>query len=170
MRTRVVARTGAAASAAPADDFTAFVQQWTPPVVKALSATLGDPDLARDATQEALTRAWLRWPDVLSLANPPGWLYRVGLNWARSRYRRMRREVLGGHIERPQPTGEVPDPMLAAALQRLPVTHRAVLVLRFYMDWKAEDVAAALAIPVGTVRSRQHHAIKRLRKEFGDDS
>nr|MBA3622718.1 RNA polymerase sigma factor [Euzebyales bacterium] len=91
MRTRVVARTGAAASAAPADDFTAFVQQWTPPVVKALSATLGDPDLARDATQEALTRAWLRWPDVLSLANPPGWLYRVGLNWARSRYRRMRR-------------------------------------------------------------------------------
>ena len=52
--------------------------------------TLGDSDLAAEAADEALTKAYLRWNHVSQLDNPAGWTYRVGLNWARSIVRRRR--------------------------------------------------------------------------------
>lgn len=151
--------------------FSSFYEQTAPVVFKALCATLGNSDLARDATQEAMTRAWLRWAQVSRTRNPPGWVYRVGLNWARSRFRKLRRDVMGVAVdrEREPAASDMPDLDVASALRVLPQEHRAVLVLRFYMDWTVEDVADVLGVPAGTVKSRQHWALKRLREELGDD-
>ena len=63
-------------------------------VFRALAATLGDTDLAREAADEAMTRAFQHWQSVSGYDNPPGWVYRVGLNWARSRLRKQKREDL----------------------------------------------------------------------------
>ena len=52
--------------------------------------------------------------------------------------------------------------MLAAALEELPVQQRAVVVLRFYFDWSTEQVAKALGVPNGTVKSRLSRALERL--------
>jgi len=97
------------------DDFSfeAFYRAHADRVYRALAITLGDPQLAREATDEAMTRAFARWSGVGSLQNPGGWVYRVGLNWATSWWRKRRRE-------RPLPTAyDLPaddDPQATAAL------------------------------------------------------
>lgn len=144
--------------------FAAFYRRCADQVLRALALSLADQELARDATQEAMARAWRSWKEVGSYKNPAGWVYRVGLNWGRSRLRRLSREVLGkvrdGTVAFPDP----PDPALAQALRSLSQHHRAVVVLRLYLDWSVEDVAAALHVPEGTVKSRQYAAINALRK------
>ena len=146
------------------EDF--YLAQWDS-IYRPLAATIGDPDLARDATSEAMARAFQRWSKVRSYRNPSGWVYRVGLNWARSRFRKQRREVLGhpppnaGHTD-----GVMQSDDLERALRALPLDQRAVVVLRYYLDGSQEDVAAALDIPVGTVKSRIHRALKKLEQEI----
>ena len=54
---------------------------------------------------------------------------------------------------------------LAAALTVLPEEQREVLLMRFVDDMSLQDVATALNIPLGTVKSRLHHALKTLRKD-----
>ena len=53
---------------------------------------------------------------------------------------------------------------LGAAVAELPEGHRAVLLLRFFEVASVAEIAAALAIPPGTVKSRLHHALARLRE------
>lgn len=143
--------------------FVAFYEREGGRVLHALALSLGDEELARDATQEAMSRAWGAWGEVRGYANPAGWVYRVGLNWARSRLRRVTREVLDRDGDRPVSASEPPDPALARALAGLSVDHRAVVVLRLYCDWSVEAVAAALDVPAGTVKSRLHWALGYLR-------
>ncbi len=63
--------------------------------------------------------------------------------------------------DRPAPA--VPDDHdLTVALARLSVTQRAVVVCRYLLDWSEEETAAALDIPVGTVKSRLSRALHTL--------
>ena len=146
------------------EDF--YLAEWDS-VYRPLAATIGDPHLARDATAEAMARAYHRWSKVSSYRNPSGWVYRVGLNWARSRFRKQKREVLGDPpVDTAVRDGAIRDTDLDAQLRSLPIDQRAVVVLRYYMDWSQEDIAAALDIPVGTVKSRIHRALKKLEQEI----
>ena len=52
------------------------------------------------------------------------------------------------------------------AVTRLPARERAVVVLRFWLDWSEADIAASLEWPAGTVKSTLHRALKRLKKEI----
>lgn len=94
------------------------------PVLRAIAATVGDHELAREAVDEAMTRAFQRWSTVSSYSNAPGWVYRVALNWALSRLRKQKREDL--HDAPPeQPVHQaLPDPDVEAALRALPVEPR----------------------------------------------
>jgi RNA polymerase sigma-70 factor (ECF subfamily) len=55
---------------------------------------------------------------------------------------------------------------VAAAVGRLDLDHRIVIVLRFWQDLALEGVADRLDLPLGTVKSRLHYALKALRKEL----
>ncbi len=67
-------------------------------------------------------------------------------------------------------TGEVVDrDQLERAFRRLSIDHRAVVVLHHYLDWPLDRVAEALGVPVGTVRSRLHHAMRGLRAALDAD-
>ncbi|MBT8165008.1 MAG: sigma-70 family RNA polymerase sigma factor [Acidimicrobiia bacterium] len=144
-------------------DFEDFYRSRREQVFRGLALTLRDRDLAADATDEAMARAYQRWRSVSGYNNPEGWVYRVGLNWARSRMRRTKREVRGFRLEdRPAAELTPADPSLAAALEELPVEQRAVVVLRCYFDWSTEQVAKALGVPKGTVKSRLARALERL--------
>jgi len=144
-------------------DFEDFYRSRREQVFRGLTLTLRDRDLAADAADEAMARAYQHWRSVRSYHNPEGWVYRVGLNWARSRMRRTRREVRGFRLE-DRPGADLPpaDPVIAAALEQLPLEQRAVVVLRFYFDWSTEQVAKALGVPTGTVKSRLSRALERL--------
>jgi RNA polymerase sigma-70 factor (ECF subfamily) len=130
-------------------------------LVRALTMTLGDVELGRDAAAEGFARAMPRWNKVSAYANPAGWIYRVGLNWARSRRRKTRREVAELPTDQAVTPSE-PDMALAAALRALSIDHRAVVVGRYYLDWSEAQLAVALDISPGTVKSRLSRALARL--------
>lgn len=134
------------------------------PVLRALVATLGEPELAREAVDEAMTRAYQRWTTVSTYSNAPGWVYRVALNWARSRLRKQKREDLSD-VPPEQPVHQpLPDPDVEAALRDLPLEARSLVVLRHLLDWSYEEIAAALDMPVGTAKSRLHRVMNELRQ------
>jgi hypothetical protein len=68
--------------------FEGFYAEQADTLRRALYLALGDLDVALDASDEALTWAFAQWHQVQTYANPAGWVYRVGLNWAVSVRRR----------------------------------------------------------------------------------
>jgi len=149
-----------------AEPFEAFYRANSDRVYRALALTLGDDDLAREAADEAMLRAYVRWDRVRGLDNPAGWTYRVGLNWATSWWRRLRRErPPASDDQHPTATGG-PDPAALAArtaLDQLPLAQRTVVVCRVLLDLSTAETASALDIAEGTVKSRLARALTALR-------
>ncbi|MEO0494402.1 MAG: sigma-70 family RNA polymerase sigma factor [Actinomycetota bacterium] len=144
-------------------DFASFFADHQRSIASALALTLRDDLLASDATAEAMARAFQRWDDVGRYANPAGWVYRVGLNWARSRRRKWMREVFRSESpDREAPPAPEVDPTLDRALAALPVEQRAVVVCRYLLDWSEFQTAEALQIAPGTVKSRLSRGLDRL--------
>lgn len=150
-------------------EFSVFYDANIGPLTRTFTAALGDPTVGRDAAQEAMTRAWEQWAKISVYDNPAGWCYRVGMNWATSRWRKRKREVLNVDQIRPAAvhdrlTGL--DDALVAALLKLPMDQREVVVLRLVQDWSITETADALGIAPGTVQSRYSRALRRLRTDL----
>ncbi|MGB5656524.1 MAG: sigma-70 family RNA polymerase sigma factor, partial [Acidimicrobiia bacterium] len=152
-------------------DFAAFYDLWRPPLHRALALAVGSRSLADEAVDEAMTRALAQWEKIRDYDRPEGWVYRVGLNWARGVFRKRRYEILADvdfdtrRVDVPLPDTDVID-----AVGRLSYRLRSVVVARYYLDWSTAEVAAALGIPEGTVKSRLSRALSRLGKELGGTS
>lgn len=154
----------------PEEPFETFYRAYLDRVYRALAVTLGDLQLAREATDEAMTRAYAHWRRVRSMDNPGGWAYRVGLNWATSWWRRTRREraMIDG---RDEPVADGPDATGTAArtaLAELPLPQRAVVVCRVLLDLSTAETAAVLKVAEGTVKSRLARALTALRSSLTD--
>jgi RNA polymerase sigma-70 factor (ECF subfamily) len=135
---------------------------------------LYDPQLAEDVIQETMLRAW-RKSDTLSpeRGSIGGWLIRVAHNIAIDRLRARRArpaEVDEAHADAgtwsvtDHAEATVNSVYVARALQRLSRGHRAVLHEVYFADRTCAEAAAVLGIPVGTVKSRLYHALRRLRE------
>ena len=130
---------------------------------------LGDAAEAEDATQDALTRAWAQRSHLRDEASGQAWFDRILVNVCRDRMRR-RRIVRWTPIAGSEASAAA-DPFADAlardsflrAVAELDVNHRIVVVLRFAADLSIEAIAERLAIPVGTVKSRLHYALRDLR-------
>jgi RNA polymerase sigma-70 factor (ECF subfamily) len=150
----------------PTEEFDVFYGRSRDRLYRALALTLGDADIAADAVNEAMTRALERWDKVGSYKNPPGWVYRVGVNWGRSVQRqanRMPKKALGSDSYEMS----IPEPALAEAVAALPPRYRTVIVARYYLQWTPAEIAEAIHIPGATVRSRLKRGLQRLRREMG---
>ncbi len=135
-------------------------------VGRALAVTFGDYELAAEAVDEAMTRAYARWSKVSTLGNPGGWVYRVGFNWGISVLRRRKRSSPSTTAERHVEMPAMSEPAVASALAALPPAHRAVVVCRLMLGWSEQQTADALRIRPGTVKSRLHRANARLQSEL----
>jgi RNA polymerase sigma-70 factor (ECF subfamily) len=131
---------------------------------------LRDPELARDAVQEALIRAWRDLPGVRDPDRFEAWLRRLTVNSCLDLARRRRRrpiEVELTPIDSPAPSdlsGALADRELVdAALRRLDPGHRAVVAMYYLLGMPLQDVAASLGIPIGTAKSRLHYALGAMR-------
>lgn len=142
--------------------FTEFYRHDRDRLARGLALTLGDPDLAADAVDEAMARAYQRWDRVAGFESPGGWVYRVALNWSLSVLRRRRRPPRVQHDRDPQDIEGVPEPDVLAALTELDVRQRAVVVCRFYLGLSEQETADALGIRPGTAKSRLHRALRHL--------
>lgn len=142
--------------------FEAFYRDERTQIARGLMLTLRDSQLAIEAVDEAMTRAYARWGQVSTFDNPSGWVYRVGVNWATS--------IRNRHRKRPQPpidrgpmdVSPVGEPDVLAALGELDIPQRSVVVCRFYLGLSEAETAKALGIRPGTVKSRLHRALRRL--------
>lgn len=150
------------------DAFPEFYARWRDPIRRALALATGDVAMADEAIDEAMTRAVSAWETVSRYEHPEGWVYRVGLNWARGRYRKQRYELLSW-ID-PELGGEaaLPDIDVIGAIGALSARSRQVVVARYYLDWSTAEVAEALGIPEGTVKSRLARALDRIAKAIGE--
>lgn len=145
-------------------DFEVFWSRERDRLYRALALTLGDPGLAAEAVDEAMVRALERWKQVGTYDQPAGWTYRVALNWATSRRRKLARRPIRPSEDLDRPVMDaLPDIDLAAQLGRLSRRHRTVVVLRFYLQFTPAEIADLLNLPSGTVRSRLHRALDTLR-------
>jgi RNA polymerase sigma-70 factor (ECF subfamily) len=131
----------------------------------------GDRDDADDLLQETWIRVarGARTFDVARRVRP--WLYGIAANLARDLHRRRAVRARAAREERsaaataPAPAFRPVDGMdLRARLARLPDRLREALVLRFYEGLDEAEMAEALGIPKGTVKSRVHGAIRELRR------
>ena len=150
-----------AADISVAKDFEGFYRAHRDRVARALALTLGDVHNGAEAADEAMARAFQRWNKVSGYYNPEGWVYRVGLNWARSGLRKRSREVLTIYLETSYEQA-LPDPSLDRALAELSFEQRSVVVCRYLLDYSVEQTGEALQIPHGTIKSRLSRALERL--------
>ena len=155
------------AAEATLDTFERFYRAERPEVARAVVLAVGGRELGLEATDEAFARALARWGEVSSFENPAGWTYRVAVNWARSRMRIGAREVPGLVVELGRDPS-IPELELLAAVAQLPLRYRVILAARFYLDWTVDQTAETLGMPPGTVTTRQHRALKRLRTILGE--
>ncbi|MFD0657221.1 RNA polymerase sigma factor SigM [Thermocatellispora tengchongensis] len=126
--------------------------------------TLGDPDEAADAVQDAFVSAYRKAESFRGEAAVTTWLHRIVVNACLDRMRRKSvRPVADDELieaaERdtpmPDQTGEREVSMeVSAALKALPADQRAALVLVDMMGYSVEDAAHVLQVPSGTVKSR----------------
>ena len=137
---------------------------------------LRDLDLAEDATQQALLTIWRDLPQLRDPARFDAWSYRLLVHACYAEGRRSRQwspnlrilpadeSVVSGGVDTIIHRDE-----LERAIRRLSVDHRTVLVLHHYADIPAERVAQILDVPVGTVYSRLHHAMRGMRAALDAD-
>ena len=137
---------------------------------------LRDPDLARDAVQEATLRAWKNLRGLRDPGRLGAWLHRLTVNAcldiARKRKRRPEVELTPLHdAPVPDPTSRVADTLyVERMLAAIDPALRAVLVLHYYLDLTLSETAAALGIPVGTAKSRLNRALDAMRITVADEN
>ncbi|MGY0021471.1 sigma-70 family RNA polymerase sigma factor [Streptomyces sp. cg35] len=132
---------------------------------------LGDHGLAEDIVQETAVRAWSNIDRLVGTeGSVRGWLFTVTrhlvIDWVRKPH--ARREVVGARYDDPlsarHSTDRVDDSLVAGPLLRqLSPEHRAVLVHLYLCDRTIQETAGILGVPTGTVKSRHHNALRKLR-------
>lgn len=153
----------AMSSDAPSDaEFVAFVRDVEPRLRQALVATYGAVD-GREATIDALSWAWEHWERLDGVANPVGYLYRVGQSATRrfaARHFPLLADAVSG--------AAIPEiePRLVPALTRLSVQQRTVVLLVCAFGWRHTEVADLLDVSPPTVRTHLYRALEHLRDEL----
>jgi len=137
---------------------------------------LRDPGRADDAAQQAMIEIWRKLPTLRDPDRFLGWAYRIVVRATSAEAANRRRWFIRVNLASVAPAttsdhaGEVVDrDEIDRALDRLPIDHRAVVVLKFYAGLSNAEISDAVGIPEGTVRSRLYHATTALRAALDAD-
>ncbi len=155
------------------EEFAEFVQAAWPGLYRTAYLMLGDHQLAEDLVQASLAKTYASWRKIKEPAAAPAYARVVLANTAASWFRRR-----GWRNE--HPTEVLPDAgtehdlttrtAVVDALATLAPRQRAVVVLRYYDDLSVREVAHALGISEGTVKSQTSDALARLRDVLDDEA
>jgi RNA polymerase sigma-70 factor, ECF subfamily len=141
-----------------------FREHW-PRAYRAAHLVTGDAAAAEDIAQEGFLAA-IRNLDRFDRRRPFGpWLHRIVVNraidWTRAR--KLRREVeLGDYL--PAPPAPELDGSALGRIAELSPEHRAVVVLRYVLDYTPGEIAELLDLPRGTVNSRLRRGLDHMKE------
>ncbi|HET7355535.1 MAG TPA: SigE family RNA polymerase sigma factor [Nocardioidaceae bacterium] len=152
------------------DDFSEFVAARWPRLVRSAVLLGCSHTEAEDLVQAALERCLLKWSKVQRADDRDAYVHRILLNtFTSARRRRWTGELPTAHPpDRPSrdDTERVDDAdAVVRALQRLPYDHRAAVVLRYYAHLTEQQMATALGVATGTVKSRLSRALDALAED-----
>ena len=146
-----------------------LVNTYETTLYRAALAILGDAHEAEDAVQDTFLRALRAWPGFRGDCAVETWLVRIAINVCKRQLRspwrlpRAPQESLDSlRMEGPEP----PDDTLVRAIQALPPKYREVIILYYYQEWKAWEIAQRLHVPVSTVTVRLSRARGLLRERL----
>ncbi len=140
-----------------------FLANSYPRLVAAVALIAGNHAAAEDAVQEALARAWERGDRGEEFDSLPAWVTRVAINLTKSRLRRNKAEakansrMIPGGIakEEAEPEDAI---QLDRAIEALPRRQKESVVLHYYLGLDVKEVAGALGVSQGTVKTSLHRA------------
>lgn len=142
-----------------------LLERHAPRIERLAVHVLRDPDDARDAAQDALTKACARLGQFRGDAQFSTWLYRIALNTYRDAYARRRtHEPLAEDMQAAHDTSELRRE-LCDSLTRVPPA-QARVVLEHALGWTFEEIADATGVPVGTAKCQAHRGRARLREQL----
>ena len=147
-----------------ASDLEALFRLHWPRAYRAAYLVVHDAAAAEDIAQESFLAA-IRNLDRFDRRRPFGpWLHRIAVNraidWSRARRLRGEGELVDAPAADPEPL----DESLLAALAALPPDHRAVIVLRYLLEYTPGEIAELLGLPRGTVNSRLRRGLDSLKE------
>jgi RNA polymerase sigma factor (sigma-70 family) len=155
------------------DAFALLVRERIARLDAAARLILHDPELARDAVQEALVGAWRDLPGLRDPDRFDAWIHRITVRSCLSILRRRRRRVVEVELS---PMADVPvgdtDSFIVdrdeveRALRRLAPDQRAVVVVHFFLGLPLPETAEVLGIPLGTAKSRLHRSLAAMRADL----
>jgi len=160
-----------------AEDFAQLMAEDYPRLVRALTLACGDPQVAEDAVQEALVRAWERVDRGEELTSLSGWVAVVAMNNSRATFRRraaerrarekIQQRVLDRAGSMSDSTGDAVIASLArddsasamrVAIMALPTRQREVTVLHYYLHHDLATIASLLGVTTGAVKNALFNA------------
>ncbi|MEM6706130.1 MAG: sigma-70 family RNA polymerase sigma factor [Acidobacteriota bacterium] len=163
-----------------AEAFEVLVDRYKNPLVNYLTRLVRCRDRAEDYAQEAFVRIYKGSGSYREQGNFSAYLYRIATNLVRSDERRKSRwfkltpaltaELDGPKVEGPPPqrsllSAEATE-VVTEAIEHLPLNYRAPIVLREIEGWSYAEIAEALSLAEGTVKSRINRGKERLRRSL----
>jgi RNA polymerase sigma-70 factor (ECF subfamily) len=168
------------------DDIDALVRAYRPRILRFVTFSIGDPDLAESITQDCFFKAWHNRDKFRGDCSVNTWLTSIALNLVRDQQRlqkfRFWRQARATAIDVTDAASFLPSNesspesrMLAKeqaahvqnSLQHLSPNQRTVFLMRFIEEMDIAEIAATLKMPVNTVKTHLHRALKTVRAQVG---
>jgi RNA polymerase sigma-70 factor (sigma-E family) len=146
-------------------------------LVRLGSLVLGDVGLAEQVVQDAFVKLHLRWGGLRQLDRAPAYLRSCVLNGARSQLRRQKvrdrhdaRRTVAAAAGTPEASAvaAAEHDRVVAALRRLPERQRGALALRSFLDLPEAEIAAAMGVSAGSVKTHVHRGLAALAQFLGE--
>jgi RNA polymerase sigma-70 factor (ECF subfamily) len=163
------------------DAFATLFERYRVPVYRAALALTGDPCASEEVLMDTFGRAYIHRGRLRTDISPLPWLHKVALNLCYSRLGRRRlpsEPVTDLVAERLVDAGAQPDAsaewtelrqIVREGIAGLSSKHQAVVILYYLEGRSLQETADALDLPLGTVKSRIHHALRDLRLRLNAD-
>jgi RNA polymerase sigma factor (sigma-70 family) len=152
--------------------FARLVRAELPGAYRLAGFLLADAFEAEDAIQDAMEKAWLAWPKLRDPDRFGAWFDRIVANVCHDRLRSRGKhrtlqldETIAGHTGDPFRDALARDE-LGRLIRNLPPDQQVVVGLRFWRDLPLDQIADRLGLPLGTVKSRLHYALRSLRQQL----
>ena len=156
------------------EEFGALIERHLDGAYRLATVIIGDAMEAEDAVHDAAIAAWRGWSTLRDPDRFEAWFSRIVINACRDRLRSRRRRPI---VElTPDDIGQVSGLVRSDGIESVPARdalarafavldpdERIVIVLRFWRDLTIDGIAERTGTPSGTVKSRLHHALGRLR-------